>query len=62
VLYFKQFGGEGSRTPVSMTVIQGRPQMSCEGELASKRKGVDYSGRHRMLSLLLSQFPFMASA
>src|SRR5262245_38108976 len=44
-----------------MTVIRGRPQMSCQRGLASKRKGVDCSGWRRMLSLLLSQFPFMAS-
>jgi hypothetical protein len=43
-----------------MTVIRGRPQMSCWKGLASDQTGVDCSGRRRMLSLLLSQFSFMA--
>src|SRR5215475_12635919 len=43
-----------------MTVILGRPQMSCQRGLASDRIGVDRSGWRRMLSLLLSHRSFVA--
>jgi hypothetical protein len=44
-----------------MTLIRERPQTSRSGGLARDRKSVDHCGWRRMLSLLLSHFPFMAS-